>query len=266
LDKPPWRDLPLHEGVVESVFVRPAYLGESIGPFRTLAVYQAVIPYDGTRLMTGDDDRLDRYPGLARWWRGAEQLWIAHRSSDKRTLGEQLDYMGQLRAQFPIAPFRVVYTASGNTLAAAVIEDAGGIIEHKLYWAPAHTLDEAHYLAAILNAPALTALVRPFQSVGAFGPRDFDKYVWQAPIPIFARGNPLHQNLASLGARGAAAAGEVVIADGAGYQAGRKYIRSALEDSGLDRLLNAALDELLAEGSRPELSNSRSRTQMNGIE
>jgi hypothetical protein len=245
LDKRPWRDLPLHQGVVESVFVRPAYLGESIGPFRVLATHQAVIPYDGARLMNGEDDRLDRYPGLARWWRGAEAIWTAHRSSGKRTLSEQLNYMGQLSAQFPIAAHRVVYTASGNTLAAAVVQDDRGLIEHKLYWTSAGTLDEANYLVAILNTPALTELVRPFQSVGAFGPRDFDKYVWQAPIPRFEAAQEVHRRLADLGAQGARLAGDVELSAGEGFQAARRGIRAALDAAGLDVALNAALKDLL---------------------
>src|SRR5260370_14301795 len=58
--------------------------------------------------------------------------------------------------------------------------------------------EEAGYLAAILNAPAINELVRPYQSVGAFGPRHFDKYVWQAPIPRFDHTNPGHLRLVEL--------------------------------------------------------------------
>jgi SAM-dependent methyltransferase len=148
LDKKPWKELPEHEGVVESIFVRPAYLGESIAPFRVLSVPEAVIPYDGTRLMDGTDDRIDRYPGLAEWWRGAESIWLANRSSEKRTLIGQLDYIHQLSSQFPISPWRVVYTKAGNTLAASAIHDLTAVIDHKLYWAAAQSSDEAAYLAA----------------------------------------------------------------------------------------------------------------------
>ncbi|MGO8872981.1 MAG: N-6 DNA methylase, partial [Acidimicrobiales bacterium] len=71
LDKAPWKGLPAQEGVVESIFIHPALLGESIGPFRVFSTLQSVIPYDGTRLLDGSDDRIDRYPGLADWWRNA---------------------------------------------------------------------------------------------------------------------------------------------------------------------------------------------------
>ena len=88
-------------------------------------------------------------------------------------------------------------------------------------------------------------VVRPFQSVGAFGPRDFDKYVWQAPIPLFDPANDAHQRLADLGVRAAGVTGEVEIPANDGFQAARRRIRATLEQSGLNEALNASLGELL---------------------
>ena len=84
-EKRPWRDLPIMEGVVESEFVRPLLLGSTIVPYRCLPPLLAVVPWDGTRLLDGSDLRIDSYPGLAGWWRQAEQLWEAHRSSERMT-------------------------------------------------------------------------------------------------------------------------------------------------------------------------------------
>jgi SAM-dependent methyltransferase len=245
LDKTPWKDLPEQTGVVESVFIRRAYLGESIAPFRVLSEPEAVIPYDGTEFMDGDSDRIDRYEGLPDWWRQSEATWEANRSSEKRTLLEQVDYMKQLSAQFPIAQWRVVYTASGNTLAATVLQDLSGVIEHKLYWARASTRDEARYLAAILNAPLLSDLVRPFQSVGAFGARDFDKYVWLAPIPTYDPGEPIHTKLVMAASEGEEVAAAVDIPEDMGFQAARKLIRAALVEAGVATKLNRAVAEVL---------------------
>ncbi|MFZ0168985.1 MAG: class I SAM-dependent methyltransferase [Candidatus Dormiibacterota bacterium] len=245
LDKRPWLDLPPHEGVVESIFVRPVYLGESVAPFRVLRPFEAVLPFDGTRLMASNNERIDRYPGLARWWRGAEEIWIANRSSEKRTLLEQLDYMHQLSAQFPIRPIRVVYSKAGNTLAAAWIQDATAIIDCRLYWAPTETLAEAQYLAAILNSTVLTTLVRPYQSVGAFGPRDFDKYVWQMPIPLFDPAKALHQHLVTLAGQAEAAARSVSLPTSGRFQAARRAIRQTLSVSGLATELDLAVKALL---------------------
>jgi len=246
LDKAPWKDLPELEGVVESIFIRPTYLGESIAPFRPLSVAEAVIPYDGTTLMDGASTRIDRYPGLADWWRGAEALWMANRSSEKRSLIEQLDYLHQLKAQFPVASERVVYTKAGNSLAAAVVRDRDAVIDHMLYWARAETRAEAQYLIAILNAPILNEMVRPYQSVGAFGPRHFDKYVWRSPIPTFDAHNPLHRRLAALADEGEAVANTVALPPVIGFQTARRRIREALAEAGVAGTLNEVVAKLLA--------------------
>jgi SAM-dependent methyltransferase len=251
LDKKPWKDLPPMEGVVESILLRPAVLGESIAPFRTLRIPEAVIPYDGTRLLSGDDERIDRYPGLASWLREAEAVWLAKRSSEKRTLLEQFDYMHQLSAQFPLPPIRVVYTASGNAIAAAVLQDASAVIEHNLYWAPARTLDEARYLTAALNTPALTEFVRPYQSLGAFGPRHFDKYIWQMPIPEFDSDVVAHRTLVDLAIEAERVAAEVTIPAETGFQAARKLIRTALTVAGLGERLDEAVGTLLTMAATP---------------
>ena len=51
-----------------------------------------MIPWDGKKLLDGSDEQLDDYPGLADWWRRAEEIWNAHRSSDRLTLLARLDY------------------------------------------------------------------------------------------------------------------------------------------------------------------------------
>jgi hypothetical protein len=241
----PWKDLPALEGVVESIFIRPVYLGESVAPFRVLSTFEAVIPYDGNVLLDGDHEKIDRYPGLAAWWRQAEQVWMDNRSSEKRTLIEQLDYIKQLSAQFPRATRRVAYTASGNTLAAAIIQDHLGIVEHKLYWGQAQTKGEADYLVAILNAPALNRLVKPYQSVGAFGPRDFDKYVWLAPIPRYDPNKSEHRQLVDLAAEGEAIAVEVEVEGIESFQTVRRLIRRKLSNAGIEAALDAAVRQLL---------------------
>src|SRR5262249_14141455 len=71
-DKAPWKDLPAVEGVVETEFIRPVLLGESVLPFRIAETFEAVIPRDREGLMNGQSERLDAHEGLANWWRKAE--------------------------------------------------------------------------------------------------------------------------------------------------------------------------------------------------
>jgi hypothetical protein len=246
LDNAPWRSLPDHTGVVEQIFLRHTYLGEHCLPFRMLPPADTVIPFDGKGMLSGDNDRIDRYPGLAEWWRSAERTWLEHRSSEKRTLLEQIDYIGQLSAQSPTSAIRVVYTASGNTLAAAIVEDQHAVVEHALYWGAAATIGEARYLTAILNSPALGEIVTPYQSRGAFGARHFDKYVWYPPIPEYDGENPDHCRLAELAERAEAIVAAVEIAPGIGFQRARRLLRQSLADAGVFAEIDTTLRSVLA--------------------
>ena len=100
-DKAPWKNLPALEGVVETEFIRPVLLGESVLPFRIAETFEAVIPRDREGLMDGQSDRLDAHEGLATWWRRAEAIWEQHRSSDRLTLIERLDYQHKFGTAVP---------------------------------------------------------------------------------------------------------------------------------------------------------------------
>jgi len=244
-EKKPWRDLPPLDGIVESQFVRPLYIGETVLPFRLQEPKLAVIPWNGSTLMSGDHDQIDYYPGLAAWWRQAENLWETHRSSDRLSLIERLDFMRGLSGQFPAPQHRVAYTASGTYLAAALVTDPLAVIEHKLYWATATDIDEGRYLTAILNSDVLTELVRPLQSVGAFGPRDFDKYIFNLPIPLFSQNIRVHRQLVDLAISAEGIASAIEIKEGTSFQATRRRIRATLADKGIGAAINEIVRAIL---------------------
>ena len=218
-------------------------------PFRLLAPRMAVIPWDGKKLLAGSDDRLDDYPGLADWWRQAEQTWNTHRSSDRLTLLGQLDYRHKLSQQFPPPAHRVVYSKGGMYLAAARVSDPAAVIDHKLYWAAVSTIGEAQYLTAILNSDVLTQLVRPLQARGEHNPRDFDKYIFQLPIPLYDPGNSEHRQLAELAERAEEAAAALELPPGVSFQAQRRRIREALSRDGLGGEINSLTSVLLTPAS-----------------
>jgi hypothetical protein len=95
-------------------------LGENAVPYRVLPPREAVLPLEGSRLLDSDDPHLGLYPGLAEWWGRAEQLWDAHRSSERLTLRARLDFRRGLSAQLPPAALRLVYGKAGMHVAAAV--------------------------------------------------------------------------------------------------------------------------------------------------
>jgi hypothetical protein len=248
-EKRPWKELPALDGVVESGFIRPLYLGDNVLPFRLLAPRLGVIPWDGKKLLDGSDDQLDDYPGLADWWRRAEQTWNSHRSSDRLTLLGQLDYRHKLSHQFPAPAHRVVYSKGGMYLAAARVSDPSAVIDHTLYWAAVSGIEEAQYLTAILNSDVLTQLVRPLQARGEHNPRHFDKYIFQLPIPLYHPGNPEHRQLAELAKHAEEAAAALELPPGVSFQAQRRRIREALSRAGLGGEINNLTSALLTVAS-----------------
>ncbi len=244
-EKKPWKNLAPLKGTVERQFILPVYLGDSILPFRCLPTLQAVIPWDGERLLHGQNEQLDLYPGLAKWWRSAEAIWNEHRSSERLRLTERLDYRHGVSQQLPAADHRVVYSASGMYLAAAVVSDPTAVIEHKLYWGAADSLDEARFLTAVLNSTILTMAVRPLQARGEHNPRDFDKYIFQLPIPLYDPSNADHQSLITLASHSERVAASVEL-PAVRFETQRRRIREALVEDGAAADIDAIVKTLLA--------------------
>lgn len=245
-EKPPWKDLSALEGVVEAQFVRPVLLGENVLPYRLLAPRKAVLPIEGTTtLLYGEHDHLERYPDLAKWWRVAEDVWMANRSSERLTLLERLEFHRGMSTQLPGTPLRVVYGKAGMHVAAALVDDPSAVIDHKLYWGTVSSREEGMYLCAILNAPALTEIVRPLMSYGK-DERDIDKAVWQLPIPQFDGGNAAHQRLAGIGAAESQRVASLVLDESKNFVKLRQVIRAVIVDSPdgeeLDQLVRLLLE------------------------
>ncbi|NIL43191.1 SAM-dependent DNA methyltransferase [Salinispora arenicola] len=240
----PWKDLPDLDGVVESEFVRPVYLGECVLPYRILPPRHAVLPLQGTEILDGQHREIDRYPDLARWWRQAEELWLKHRSSDRLTLAGRLNFQNDLTGQLPGTALRVVYGKSGMHVSAALLEAPNGIVEHSLYWATVTSRSEGLYLLAILNSPALTELVRPLLPYGK-DERHIDKYVWELPIPTYDNTNPQHLRLAEIGQSEMNRIAALDLDISKNFVALRKLVRQHLLDSPDADELDVLVRELL---------------------
>lgn len=240
LEKTPWKDLPSISGNVPREFVWNVHLGETVLPFRPINPLRAVLPISDSEVLS---DLQIASTGFESWWRAATELWDQHRKSTL-TLSGRYDFSGELRHQLPLAPLRVVYSKAGSILTAALLDDPTAVIDHNLYWAPVGTRAEGHYLSAILNSAAVLERVKPLQTVGLFGPRHFDKHIFDVPIPAFDADNGLHLRLAELGKRSAELA-SVVDTGTSKFQAARKKIRTALEAEGVWKEINDAVLELI---------------------
>ncbi len=260
-EKEPWKHQPSLEGVVEGGFLRPLHSGSTIVAFRARTPERAVVPWTGTTLLDGTCDELDEYPGLAEWWRQAEALWMAKRTKSSRlSLRQRVDFHGGLHKQFPISEHRVVYSASGQHLAACRLTDTEAVIEHKLYWATVASVSEGRYLCAVLNSQVLADVVVGLQSRGQHNPRDFDTHVFALPFRTFDAKQALHIRLAELAERAEDVANEVALDEQWQFQRARRAVREALREDGVAAAIDDAVNELaigtVADAGTPDLTTA----------
>ncbi len=245
-EKQPWKGITALRRNVEADFLRELYLGESVAPFRLLEPILAVVPWDqeSGSLLDSTEAQRKGYAFLAAWLAEAERLWVEH-GKGKRTLTEQLDYYGQLTAQLPPPPLRVVYAASGTLPAAAILRDSLAIVEHALYWIAAETEREAGYLAATLNSETARSLIAGMQARGQWGARHFDKVMLSLPIPGFDPSEKLHQELAQAASHAEQVAGAVELKEGMHFVRARQIIRGSLQEDGIALRIDGLVAELL---------------------
>jgi hypothetical protein len=250
LDKRPWTEVEPPEGSVERAFLRRIALGESVAPYRTLDLVTGIVPMEDGTILTSASAEAHGHRGLAAWLRDSESKWNAHANktpegAPRLSLAESLDHLRKLSAQAAPSPVRVLYTKSGTRLSACWIEDEDIIVDQQAIWAPVRSLEEAAYIAAVLNAQIVLARVRDLQPVGQRDPRHFDNLVWTLPIPEFDANDAVHVDLAAAALQAAEVVAGVVLPDGAHFTTKRRLIRQALEADGVAETIEHLVDALL---------------------
>lgn len=231
LAKEPYKGVRL-SGHVEGRFIYSTALARHVLPFHVLSPSILVLPIeqsrDGLTVLPAANLKRSGFREFGRWMEDVERVWAEKRGgkSDRESVYDWLDYQGKLTSQDPLARFLVLYNAAGSNLCAAVLDrtrlGSPFVVEHKLYSCPCDTVDEANYLAAILNCERVNSLIKPFQSVGLMGERDIEKKVLELPIPMFNPKTPAHRRLAALGADAASRATDVVAASALPRSLGRQ--------------------------------------------
>ena len=84
------------------------------------------------------------------------------------------------------------------------------------------------------------------QSRGEHNPRDFDKLIWNLPIPLFDPETP-HNTARGPGRQGRGHAAQTDVSAHRTFQAQRRLIREALERDGLAGAIDQLVMNLLAD-------------------
>jgi hypothetical protein len=239
----PWKQLPDLSGVVESEFVRPFFTGENVFPYRVGEPGKVVVPCNARGML--NSSQIELSPGFSQWWERSAELWGQHRSSERLSLFEQIDYQSKLSKQFPIPTLRVVYNRAGMHVVSAKITNRRALIANGLYWASVRTEAEANYLCAFLNAPVTTELARPFMSYGK-DERDIHKAPWELPIPAFDEGNATHVRLSQLGVVAEQIAAAFPVNPELHFAATRRHIRQLIDSTPEGREIDELVYELVS--------------------
>jgi hypothetical protein len=104
---------------------------------------------------------------------------------------------------------------------------------------------EGHFLVAILNSETARSRVAEYQSRGQWGARDFDKVMFNLPIPRFDAKESLHLALARAAERAEQIAASVELPEGVRFQRARALVRSALAEAGVAQEIDTLVARLL---------------------
>ncbi len=181
----------------------------------------------------------DGYREFGKWMQQVEKLWAEKRGekATKRLLTNGSTIKANSLPNTFLTDISYSTTTPARTLPQLILTgnaNAPFVVDVKLYGATFSTLEEADYVAAILNSDVVNVAIKPFQSTGLLGERDIHKKLLELPIPTFDHEKKSHVIISELGAeaRGEAAA----IAASETFPAAstiarqRAFMRTALKD------------------------------------
>ncbi|MCY4466786.1 MAG: N-6 DNA methylase [Chloroflexi bacterium] len=216
--KLPWKGFKL-EGRASSPYIYATLLSKHLLPFGYQKLNMVALP---ARL--NDEGKLEmlhdvlafavkgHIEDFTSWFDIMNKTWEEHRNSTTTASWPNwLNYRGKLTRQSVRDQYRVIYGGSGTNIASCVLDiDAdnlrvyrrrvrGFVVDTKTYYLSTETLQEAHYLSAILNSPTVNESIKAHQSQGLWGHRDIHRTPFEAcAIPIYEKDTPDHQELARL--------------------------------------------------------------------
>jgi len=240
--KAPWKGL-RHQGHIDDEFLYATLLSKNLVPFGVRKLHLVALPMvvkDGNFVPMSPAamrDSIKLLDSAEQWFEPVEKLWNTYRKSDM-TFWDRQNFQKGITDQSAVPGYLVLYNAAGTNLAASIFSTANlplinGVIpqnfvlDHTAYWYRASLREEAHYLAALLNAPSVDAAIKVHQTRGLFGARHVHRRPFEVcPIPEFDPRNADHARLAELSMAAHAAVAGIDLSAG-GVVAARKKARAA---------------------------------------
>jgi hypothetical protein len=216
--KPPYKGVRF-DAPIEADFLYATLLSTDLLPFGHLDFRPVVLPLledaQGYRILDRDQARTKAFFMLGEWLKRAQDIWAEQRreKAKRANVLSWLNYRNKLTDQDPKAKYVVIYPKSATSLCAAIVRSKpkafqvtpyhrvaprGFVADYVTYYLETSDVEEARYLTAVLNSPAIDTLIKPMQARGLWGPRDITKKVWELPIPEFDQESKTHLRLAGI--------------------------------------------------------------------
>ena len=220
-------------------------------PYRVFRPFEGVVPVTAKGEMLDAEAAANRgYDGLHGWMRKAEAVWTGNAESRRNDARRSWNYHNELGAQFPLAPLRVVYAASGShSGGCSVCRNSYAVVEHKLYWAPTGERKGGAFSCRDPQQRDTRATRRGLSVARPVGRAPFRQGDVQPADPAFRR---RRQNPPAISPmpppRPKKSSPPVALPEGVKFQRARGKIRAALTDAGLAQKIDALVARLLDGG------------------
>jgi Putative RNA methylase family UPF0020 len=194
-------DLPRIRRRIEAEHVFPLIRGRGVRAFRAEPdpSFRVIVPQRG---MHGDPD-LPTSARRTHRFLSEFEAWLRERGSYRRYQSNQPFWSTWSTGPYTFSPYKVLWKEmSGTRFSAAYIGSSDDTVlghkvvvpDHKLYFVPIQTLQEARYLTGILNAPAIARAIAGYAAQLSLG----TSVIENLTIPAFDAGDQRHRNIAQI--------------------------------------------------------------------
>ncbi|MFX1258408.1 MAG: Eco57I restriction-modification methylase domain-containing protein [Promethearchaeota archaeon] len=177
---------------IESKFHYKTFLNKDLIPFLLKNVRDVFLPINDK--FKFDLKYLEHFPKAFKFYNDINQIYQRKKkkTSNIETLYANLNYWNKLSKQIHNKMYMVIYNASGSSLKAAVLNNKENriVVGSENYYYSTELKEEAYYLSAILNAPALSRNIKLIKSS-----RHIHKRPFSFPIPPYDEDNENHYAL-----------------------------------------------------------------------
>ncbi len=203
--KAPWNKKEFENVTIEKEYIFKVIKSTELVKFHVYSFYNVFLPLKKSDL-SFIYDNLENHAKL--FYDKINQIYKKNKkaTTKHKTLMDNLNRWSKLINLRQTSKIKVVYNNSGSILNAAVVQ-GDFLVTGDLCFFDTNTIEEAHYLSAILNSNLMTKQIKIVKSS-----RHIFKLPLDFPIKKYEIKNPSHQKLAELGRRSQSVAKNMISA------------------------------------------------------